>query len=110
MKLKPGVRINGLRPETLLGILICQDVWEDNVDVPFVLTSVTDGTHSRASLHYLGCAFDIRTRTLANEHEKEEMGALLRDSLGADFDVVVERTHIHVEYQPKHAYGAPVTA
>jgi len=63
-----------------------------------VVTSVSDGKHKEGSLHYRGLAFDLRTwhirqpQTYANE---------LRERLGKGWDVIVEKTHIHVEYDPR---------
>ena len=65
-----------------------------------VLTAGMDGQHSRASLHYAGHALDFRTRHVPMP-EMEELVAEIRDCLGTDFDVVLEPTHLHVEYQPK---------
>jgi hypothetical protein len=65
-----------------------------------VITSVTDGKHSPNSLHYVGYAFDMRTRDLS-QVDKKNLAVDLREALGQEFDVVVEKTHIHVEFQPK---------
>ena len=48
------------------------------------------------SLHYQGKAFDLRTW-----HVIEEVAKQLRTYLGKDYDVIVEKDHIHVEYDPK---------
>ena len=60
-----------------------------------VITSGLEGSHSAGSLHYYGLAVDLRlppdlvraTRELAAE-------------LGSQFDVILEKHHIHVEYDP----------
>ena len=64
MTLKPGVRIAGIRPETVLGILAADQVYRDH-DTDMVVTSVCEGKHSKGSLHYAGCAFDCRISNLA---------------------------------------------
>lgn len=67
-----------------------------------VITAATDGPHSRASLHYSGSALDFRTRDLGlDRHGMESLAKTLRERLGHDFDVVLEETHLHVEWQPK---------
>jgi len=62
-----------------------------------VVTSTYEGDHSAGSLHYADLAFDIRlpkakATTIALE---------IQQALGEDFDVVLEPTHIHIEYDPK---------
>jgi len=65
-----------------------------------IITSANDGKHGRNSLHYKDRAIDIRTRDLP--HEKiTALAAALQMELGDDWDVVVEKTHIHVEFDPK---------
>ncbi len=100
MELKPGVRINGIRPELTVALMVTQIVLADR---PMVVTSVTDGKHSRGSLHYAGSAFDLRTRDFGFSDT-----TLIRDklsaALGGDFDVVLETDHLHIEYQPKEQY------
>lgn len=59
-----------------------------------------ESKHSFSSLHYNGCAVDVRTRYFTDD-EKYALGDMLRQRLTDEFDVVVESTHIHVEYQPK---------
>lgn len=77
---------------------------------PFTVTSMQDGKHGANSLHYREgrCrAFDVRTRTEAPDYlqwsddVKNQLKVLVKSALGADYDVVVESTHIHVEYDPK---------
>jgi hypothetical protein len=49
------------------------------------------------SLHYRGFAVDLRLPT----DNKEEIRAELAASLGAEYDVILEIDHIHIEYDPK---------
>ncbi len=65
-----------------------------------VVTSILDGKHSKRSLHYEGKAFDIR-RWIYTETQLIQFIELLEEELGDDFDVVLEATHIHIEYDPK---------
>lgn len=97
MRLKPGVKIQGLRPEALLGIIIARDVFS-SFGADLIVTSVCEGAHSLTSLHYSGCAFDCRIHEL---DDPQEVRDTLAGSLGSDFDVLLEGTHIHVEYQPR---------
>lgn len=102
MQIKPGVRLIGLRPETCLAVTTAYSVFAHH-DHDCVITSVTDGQHSYGSLHYAGCAFDLRSRHL-NAETAQKVLADLKECLGQDFDVVLESDHFHVEYQPKEAY------
>lgn len=108
MKLKPGVRLRGLRPEVACAIIVCNSVYgRVSQGGEFILTSVCDGLHSeRASLHYAAAAFDFRIHDLPDLATKTTLHAEIADALGADFDVILEapgtdNEHIHVEYQPK---------
>ena len=98
MKIKKGVSISGIRPETVLGILIVNSVYEKH-GVELVLTSVMEGKHKTYSLHYSGCAGDTRTR----DFPPEAIPAVLKDlreSLGDEFEVFFEKSHFHIEWQP----------
>ena len=97
IKLKPGVRLRGMSVQALFIIIAAGPVWEMHGAPALIITSVTDGRHSDGSYHHSGDGVDLRTRNLPGEIELAAID--LRDALGADFDVVVERTHIHVEYE-----------
>ena len=62
-----------------------------------VITSGKDGTHGNNSLHYEGKAVDLRTWNVLDALVKQ-----LKVHLGPNYDVVLEDTHLHVEYDPKH--------
>lgn len=97
---KEGVRIDGIRPEAVLGIAVAHSVYAQRGYPVMVVTSVVDGQHSAGSLHYSGNAFDLRTRTLRQE-DINSVAEAIRNALPREFDVLVESTHIHVEFQPK---------
>lgn len=99
MNLKPGISIRGIRPEVVLALSVAREVFM-NVGAELTITSCTEGRHSRGSRHYTGLAADLRTRHLP--HAKlEQIVPLLKQKLGAEFDVVLEADHIHIEYDPK---------
>ena len=50
-------------------------------------------------------AIDVRTRDLAPA-DVQKILAQIKDCLGADFDVLLEADHIHIEFQPKTPLGA----
>lgn len=99
--LKEGVRLIGLTPPMTLAIVIVAGVYEREGH-ELVVTSVTDGEHMRGSLHYVGAAGDFR---VTEDMDGEDLRNRIAEALGADFDVVLEGDHIHVEWQPKEAYA-----
>jgi hypothetical protein len=99
MSLKAGVRVLGIRPEMVLALRIVEAVYQAH-GAPFVITSVMEGTHKRASLHYLGCAADLRLPP----HDAASIVAEAKAALGEDFDVILEGDHVHVEFQAKTPY------
>jgi len=80
-------------------ILSAQKVYQW-YDQDVVITSLMDGEHMEGSKHYEGMAVDLRTFFFTRE-EVENVATDLHAELGEDYDVVVEPTHIHVEYDPK---------
>jgi len=99
LRLKKGVRVTGLRPELLLAITIAASIYEEN-KYECVVTSLVDQRHGHGSLHFSGCAVDLRIRHLLDDDVKLIVKEL-SSALGVDYDVVLESDHIHLEYQPK---------
>lgn len=97
--IKPGVRVFGARSELVLGLQIVANVYAA-FGFDCVVTSIMEGTHSRASLHYTGVAADLRLPP----SRAVELVAAMQHALGDDFDVVLEADHVHVEFQPKTPY------
>ena len=102
LRIKPGVALCGLSPQICLALDVANEVYASHGYDECWVTSISDGKHSRGSLHYVGLAADLRTRDLG------EMAAIkivvdLRIALGKEFDVVreLDPPHIHLEYQPK---------
>ena len=100
MRLKPGVRVLGIKPELLLAIMVTERIFHPD---ELVITSVTDGSHMRGSEHYTGMAFDARTRHITEARAKE-IAHSIGAALGADYDVILEIDHLHVEFDPKTPY------
>jgi len=100
MKFKDGVKINGIKPELTLAIIIADGVYKDH-NYSLVITSVTDSKHSRTSLHYVGFAFDLRTRNVS----KIDLPLIqkdLQEALTDEFIVILEKDHFHIAFRPKH--------
>jgi hypothetical protein len=99
LSLKTGVNVTGLRPEILLAAIVAERVCE-SMNVECVITSALDGKHSATSLHYAGAAIDLRVRDfLAGDARK--IVDLIQGKLGADFQVMLEKDHAHIEFQPR---------
>lgn len=64
------------------------------------VTSLLDGHHKRGSKHYTGEAADLRIRYWT-QPQRDLAVKYLVQALGNDFDVVLEPTHIHIEWDPK---------
>ena len=64
-----------------------------------IVTSTYEGTHSSGSLHYQHKAVDFRRSS--SDAISQVAVNMLKTALGTDYDVVLEDTHIHVEYDPK---------
>ena len=95
--IKSGVDIRGLTPQMAIAYTIaCRCYGQYDC----VITSASDGKHGPNSLHYKGQALDLRTRHL-NGQGLQAVYHKLKESLGEQFDVVLESDHIHVEWDPK---------
>jgi len=102
MELKKGVNPIGLRPELLLALIVADQIWKEN-GFHFVVTSLNDSKHSRTSLHFDGKAADLRIWDIPSPKLKE-MTKELHKRLGdnPDYDIIIEKDHVHMEYQPKY--------
>ena len=100
VEIKEGVSIRGLRSETVYALRVIEGAFQDAGYPTVTLTAGVDGSHSRASLHYVGCAVDIRTNNIASS-KLEPLRVEIARRLGAEFDVVFESNHFHIEFQPK---------
>ena len=97
MKIKRGASLQGLQYEMRPVLIAADKIWKKH-GKELVVTAGTDGTHSAGSLHYYGRAVDLRTYYFSKE-TKEAVYLALSEALPAcDYDVVKEKTHIHVEY------------
>jgi len=100
MHLKHGTKLQGLRTEILVAAIVAQEVYEEECQ-ELTITSAVGRKHGKGSLHYVGLAIDLRTRDLDSKEQKARIVQKIRDRLTDEFDVVSEKDHIHIEYQPK---------
>jgi hypothetical protein len=98
---KTGTNANGVQPPTWYAVGVAEVVYK-NHGMVLVVTSLTDGVHpDKKNIHGLGLAADIRTRDIPTEVLAvifKELVEIL-DPLG--YDIVIELSHIHMEYDPK---------
>ncbi len=64
-----------------------------------VITSIRDGKHMKGSLHYVGKAFDVRSRDMSAS-ELITFIHLVKQECDSRLDIVKESNHIHIEYDP----------
>jgi len=105
--LKPGVDLRPLVPQMAIAYTIGCQVYREQANQVCTITSGAEGEHKVNSLHPLGKALDFRIRTLTVVQQQTILLAL-RSALGAQFDVVLEPTHLHVEFQPKEHEQVPI--
>jgi hypothetical protein len=96
MQIKDGVILAGLKIEMRPVLILAEKIWE-KYGQPLTVTCGLDGEHSAGSLHYYGFAVDLRIRDFS-EGQRQSAWANLKSKLGIAYDVVLHKTHIHVEF------------
>ncbi len=113
IRVKEGVKLQGktpdgrkvrICPEMNFLIQVAERVWAKQ-GVDLWITSCFEGNHMKGSKHYLGEALDFRRRNLENP---EKAARELQERVGPSFQIILERTHIHGEYDPPVGEYAPV--
>ena len=102
--LKDSVQINGAHfdPVMVRIIEVARDTAPMLESGTVWITSANDGDHSEGSLHFNTRAFDIRISNIIGhvDNEARAWAERMQVALGDDYDVLLERDHIHVEHQP----------
>ena len=96
MKIKRGVILYPLRNEMRRGLRTIERIYKQ-FGYELTITSGLEGEHSAGSYHYIGCAVDCRVRNV----KKKDRGPLftaLQLALRDPFDVVMHKSHIHIEF------------
>lgn len=99
---KEGVSLSDIDRNLLMGIGALQYYLWDKFGYKLTITSGRDGKHKDLSLHYIGKAVDIRTHDWP--FQVTALYSICVDILSQldyKFDVVLEKTHIHIEYDYK---------
>ena len=99
MKWTSTVSFKGLQPQMVLAALRVENECK-LIGVDCWITSANDREHSTGSLHYSGLALDFRTRDIPIEL-RQSFSNKVKMALGQEFDVVLEKDHLHVEWDVK---------
>jgi len=95
MLIKAGVDISRLERNTRRSLTIIDEAWKFHNE-ELTISSTYEGNHSAGSLHYANQAYDSRWPT--GDHDYWVI--LAKKYLHANFDVVAEVDHLHIEYDP----------
>lgn len=93
-----SVNLDGLQLPMVLAIWWVAQVYRKQGMESLTITSARDGEHMKGSLHYCGAAVDFRIWGLPDPKAAADE---LKRQLDKEFDVVLESTHLHVEFDPK---------
>lgn len=104
IRLKSGAVNMVGHPRLMMGLLVlCETIYNetDGRVIP-VVTSMWDQQHGENSLHYIGCAVDVRSHGLT-EAEKDEVLEVARAELGDEYDLLLHprgapSEHFHLEW------------
>lgn len=97
MKTKYGVKLFGLQLPMRKVLKYAEEVWKQH-NQELWITCTVGSVHSAGSLHPYGYAVDLRSRYFTSD-VKYIVAEKLRRKLGKDYQVLVRKDHIHVEYQ-----------
>ena len=97
IRIKKGVILTGLSLEMWEVVPLVHVIFYPHW---LTITSGLEGKHGDNSLHYVGKALDFRTRHLDDEG-KRLVTFRCKEFLADAYDVVLEKTHLHIEYHPK---------
>ena len=101
VKLKSSsVNLSNIHKKVFFAIYKVAEIYEE-MGIDLVITSARDSIHSKHSLHYVGRAIDIRVFNIPQQYSHKDVMEKIKKAIGDDeFDVVYEKTHIHIEYDP----------
>lgn len=98
MNIKDGASVQGCDWRMFQAALIAEQIYK-KYGAECVITAGTDGKHMEGSLHYKGLALDLRTFNVPGR--ELAICNQIKQALGPDYDVIIEKDHIHLEYDPK---------
>ena len=92
---KSGVDISRLDRQFRMILNTIDDMYKDIFSTECVITSTYEGTHMPSSLHYANRAIDIRRVPGNTELFRSRLLSAIGDIA---YDIVIEKDHIHIEY------------
>lgn len=95
--IKDGVKLTGLKPQMLVALNIAEWAFMKR-SYDTILTSANDGKHMENSKHYKGFAIDLRIKHILDKEELKKIYEDIKQACNKSFDVILEKTHIHIEY------------
>ena len=95
MRLKDGVVWQDMHSKIEDALQLVDRAYKE-FNTELVVTSARDGKHMTGSLHYEGKAIDTRTWNVLDNLVKR-----IKELLGPDYDVILEKDHVHIEHDPK---------
>lgn len=104
----PHVILAGIRPELAAAFPIVGDVYTHHGQTA-IITCVKDRNHGFGSLHYTGAAFDVwwsddwdlDPELIRLKLYRYLNGFPAHKQIPAEWDIVFEGDHFHIEFQPK---------
>lgn len=96
MKIAKGVKLSGLKIEMKIVLVTVEAVCLKYGRQSFI-THTDDGVHSPGSLHPYGYAIDYRTRFFSKK-TKQKIFEEIKRRLPKGFDVILHKTHLHIEW------------
>jgi len=99
MKILPNVVLNKLQTPMVNALPVINAAFSKQ-GIDCTITCGNEGKHMKGSLHPAGLALDFRTRELPSYAVKKIVKEIDAE-LGDYYDVVLESTHLHVEYDRK---------
>jgi len=100
---KEGVQLAGLNTDAMLPAIRAANRAAGGVAT---ITSALDGQHMNGSKHFTGEALDFRRVDWPAFNDSEAAAAqadAIAAELGDQYDVLLEQTHVHVEFDPPRA-------
>jgi len=97
MKIKPGVKISGIKSQIIYAIFIADKIFS-NYGLELTITSGIEA-HTKG-FHPVGLGVDFRIWKIPFSTLTEIIIAL-KAMLGKNYDVVLEKDHIHVEFDKR---------
>lgn len=100
-----GAEIAGAKPETALAINCLHSVFQFLGFDEMVVVEITGWKHMVGSAHYVGYAFDVRSKTFTKS-EKEKILEYGKKALGDRFFIQLEKEggpmeHFHIQLRKK---------